>query len=98
MYTDLFPPGVQCAFLLVGTKIDLRDDAATIEKLAKNNQKPLSKEMGEKLAEELGAVRYIECSALTQEGVKNVFDEAILAALAALKTPKLRKKDKCSIM
>merc|ERR1711992_367357 len=27
-------------FLLVGTQIDLRDDAATIDKLAKNKQKP----------------------------------------------------------
>ena len=29
-------------FLLVGTQIDLRDDAATIEKLAKNKQKALT--------------------------------------------------------
>ena len=29
-------------FLLVGTQIDLRDDAGTIEKLAKNKQKPLT--------------------------------------------------------
>merc|ERR1711864_61295 len=53
-------------FLLVGTQIDLRDDAATIEKLAKD----------------LRAVKYVECSALTQKGLKNVFDEAILAALS----------------
>ena len=31
-------------FLLVGTQVDLRDDAATIEKLAKNKQKPISYE------------------------------------------------------
>jgi cell division control protein 42 len=53
-------------FLLVGTQIDLRDDAAIIEKLAKNKQKPLTLEMGEKLAKELRAVKYVECSALTQ--------------------------------
>ena len=53
-------------FLLVGTQIDLRDDAATIEKLAKNRQKPISYEQGEKLAKELRAVKYVECSALTQ--------------------------------
>ena len=52
--------------MLVGTQIDLRDDAGTIEKLAKNKQKPLSLEMGEKLAKELRAVKYVECSALTQ--------------------------------
>ena len=53
-------------FLLVGTQIDLRDDAATVEKLAKNKQKPITAEMGEKLAKELKAVKYVECSALTQ--------------------------------
>ncbi|KAH8040136.1 hypothetical protein HPB51_009392 [Rhipicephalus microplus] len=53
-------------FLLVGTQIDLRDDAATLEKLAKNKQKPISNEQGEKLAKELKAVKYVECSALTQ--------------------------------
>lgn len=53
-------------FLLVGTQIDLRDDVATIEKLAKNKQKPISAEQGEKLAKELKAVKYVECSALTQ--------------------------------
>ena len=53
----------------VGTQIDLRDDAATIDKLAKNKQKPLSLEAGEKLAKELRAVKYVECSALTQVSV-----------------------------
>ena len=58
-------------FLLVGTQIDLRDDASTVEKLAKNRQKPITCEMGEKLAKELRAVKYVECSALTQ--VRNQF-------------------------
>lgn len=59
-------------FLLVGTQIDLRDDVATIEKLAKNKQKPISGEQGEKLAKELKAVKYVECSALTQVSKKSV--------------------------
>ena len=50
----------------MGTQIDLRDDAATVEKLAKNRQKPITCESGEKLAKELRAVKYVECSALTQ--------------------------------
>jgi len=82
-------------FLLVGTQIDLRDDATTIEKLAKNKQKPLSVEMGERLAKELRAVKYVECSALTQKGLKNVFDEAILAAL---EPPEPVKKRRCALL
>ncbi|XP_039307844.1 uncharacterized protein LOC105202481 isoform X2 [Solenopsis invicta] len=82
-------------FLLVGTQIDLRDDAATIEKLAKNKQKAISSEQGEKLAKELKAVKYVECSALTQKGLKNVFDEAILAAL---EPPEPVKRRRCIIL
>ena len=53
-------------FLLVGTQIDLRDDQATVEKLAKNKQRVITIDQGEKLARELKAVKYVECSALTQ--------------------------------
>jgi cell division control protein 42 len=75
--------------------MDLRDDPATIEKLAKNKQKPITKESGERLARELNAVKYLECSALTQAGLKNVFDEAIIAAL---EPPKKDKKKKCLLL
>ena len=37
-----------------------------MEKLRRNKQKPISRLAGEKLKGELNAVRYIECSALTQ--------------------------------
>ena len=53
-------------FLLVGTQIDLREDTSTVDKLAKNKLKPISYEQGEKLSKELKAVKYVECSALTQ--------------------------------
>ncbi|KAM6336398.1 cell division control protein 42 homolog isoform 3-T5 [Alca torda] len=59
-------------FLLVGTQIDLRDDPSTIEKLAKNKQKPITPETAEKLARDLKAVKYVECSALTQSVVSYV--------------------------
>ena len=35
----------------------------------------MNAEQGKRLASELGAVAYVECSALTTEGMKNVFDE-----------------------
>jgi cell division control protein 42 len=66
-------PGVPC--LIVGTQIDLRDDSQVIEKLARQKQRPITNEQGDRLARELGAVKYVECSALTQKGLKNVFDE-----------------------
>ncbi|CAB5332350.1 unnamed protein product [Rhizophagus irregularis] len=72
-------PGVP--HLIVGTQIDLRDDPAVVEKLSRQKMKPVSVEEGERLAREIGAVKYVECSALTQKGLKNVFDEAIVAAL-----------------
>ena len=53
-------------FLLVGTQIDLREDTNTLDELAKNKLKPITPEQGEKLAKELKAVKYVECSALTQ--------------------------------
>jgi cell division control protein 42 len=66
-------PGVPC--LIVGTQTDLRDEAAVKEKLAKQKMTPVRKEDGERMAKELGAVKYVECSALTQYKLKDVFDE-----------------------
>jgi len=82
-------PSVPC--LIVGTQSDLREDQAYVEKLFKNKQKPIQTAQGEKMALDLNAVTYVECSALRQKGLKNVFDEAILAALDPPNTKKGRK-------
>ncbi|VDK26490.1 unnamed protein product [Taenia asiatica] len=47
------------------------------------------------LAKEINAIRYLECSALTQTGLKAVFDEAIRAVL--IPHTKLNKRT-CSIV
>ncbi|CAF4212218.1 unnamed protein product, partial [Rotaria magnacalcarata] len=54
---------------------------ADVELLAKSKQKPITREQGERAAKDYGAYAYIECSALTQENLKETFDTAILAAL-----------------
>ncbi len=77
-------------FVLVGTKIDLRTSLADVELLAKSKQKPITREQGERAAKEHGAYAYIECSALTQENLKETFDAAILAAL----TPSSSKRSR----
>jgi small GTP-binding protein len=79
-------------FILVGTKTDLRDDPKTIENLQKNQQKPITFAQGESAAKELKAVKYLECSALLNKGLKEIFDEAINASFnkgkASIKPPK----------
>jgi cell division control protein 42 len=70
-------PGVPC--LIVGTQVDLRDDPSVREKLSKQKMQPVRKEDGERMAKELGAVKYVECSALTQYKLKDVFDEVSTA-------------------
>ena len=78
--------------VLVGLQLDLRDDKETVEKLAKVKQEPITYEKGMKMAEEIRAFKYVECSALTQEGLKNVFDTAIAAAHGGLDTLKCKRK------
>jgi cell division control protein 42 len=59
----------------VGTQVDLRDDPVVEDKLKKQKLKAIRKEQGEEMAQSLGAVKYVECSALTQYKLKDVFDE-----------------------
>lgn len=64
--------------MIVGTQTDLRDDPSVREKLGKQKMSPVRREDGERMAKELGAVKYVECSALTQYKLKDVFDEVSL--------------------
>lgn len=72
-------PGVP--ILLVGTKSDLRNDGDTQRKLKEQNQTPVTHHQGVSLARQIQAVRYLECSALNQDGIKDVFSEAVRAFL-----------------
>ena len=53
-------------FILIGTQIDLRGDSTTNKQLSKCDKKPITSEQGWNLTRELGGVKYLECSALTQ--------------------------------
>jgi len=66
---------------LVGTKLDLREDPEKLESLKEKGLAPIATEQGEQLATDIKAVKYMECSALTQKGLKEVFDFAIKTVL-----------------
>lgn len=68
-------PGVP--IVLVGTKADLRGVKTMVDELKKNNEEPISVAQGEHMAQEIGAMKYIECSAKTQMNLSSVFEEAV---------------------
>ena len=86
----------QTPIILVGTKLDLRDDKETIEKLKEKKLQPIPTSQGLQMLKEIAGVKYLECSALTQKGLKQVFDEAIRAVLCPKKV--VKKKKTCSIL
>lgn len=63
--------------ILVGTKLDLKEDNDTVESLKQKRMAPVPYPEALKCQQDIGARKYIECSALTQRHLKLVFDEAI---------------------
>ena len=93
-------PGVPV--VLVGNKIDLREDPVVVEQLREQGLEPVSRVQGLELAKRIGAVRYLECSAKTQKGLKDVF----VTAAEVIVSPELyqprnehqKKKKFCSVV
>ena len=67
-----------------------------ISTLESKGQKLLTHEDGTRLAKQIGAVNYVECSAKTMENVNDVFDKAVRAVLNPPK--KKKKKVNCIIL
>ena len=65
------------------------------ERLLKKKERPVTYEEGVRVAKKIGAFKYVECSALNQEGLKDVFDEAILTVL---NKPKYKNSKDCVIL
>ncbi|CAF0721975.1 unnamed protein product [Adineta ricciae] len=83
--------------VLVGTKIDLLNDKQTIKTLLNRKLSPITTQKGASMAAEIGAVAYVECSALTQINLSRVFDIAIRAGLGRYPKIKQRKGPKCTL-
>jgi len=83
--------------LLVGTKVDLRDDPSFLETLGEKGLKPVSEEQGEQLAADIKALKYMECSALTQKNLRAVFDFAKKSFPFKKGKPTEAKRSGCTI-
>jgi Ras homolog gene family, member A len=77
--------------ILVGTFKDLRYAEPKTSDFCRSGQ-PVSTEEGKALCKKIGAYKYLECSAKTNEGVRDVFECATRAAL--LRRPKKNKKSR----
>ena len=90
--------------MLVATKKDLRDDPQAVQRLKLNGMDPTTYEQGAGLCREIGGARFIECSALTQENLKEIFDTSIRVVLDAMrkassgKSKKGKMQFRCAIM
>merc|ERR1711934_88780 len=63
--------------LLVGLKADLKNDDKIKEDLAKRNEEPVTEEAAKKMADKIEAKGYFETSAKNNQGVQELFAEAI---------------------
>jgi Ras-related C3 botulinum toxin substrate 1 len=85
--------------VLFATKLDLREDEQILKRLKERDQSPITSEMGKKLQQEVGAVGFGECSALTQKGLKEAFNLAIAAVFEPIKNETREKTKKpCLIL
>ena len=88
--------------VLAATKTDLRDDPIAISRLSERNMTPISSEQGKSLAKEIGAKYYLEVSAKTQHGVRDLFNDVVRSSRnynnLSLKPKKKSSKARCSIM
>jgi len=76
-------------FILVGTKEDLRGDD---EAPSDTGRRFVTYEEGKQLKAEISAESYLECSAITERGIKAVFDAAIKVVTEGSKRGQQRKK------
>ena len=62
--------------------MDLRDDNDTVLKLKEGGYAPISYPQGRQVMADIGAQSYVECSALTLEGIDSLFHDGVSSALS----------------
>lgn len=84
--------------ILVGTKLDIRDNKEHVKTMKERKRYPITKAQGLQMAKDIKAVSYVECSAMTRNGLKEVFDEAIRAVLYPKKEEPKKKWNRCTLL
>lgn len=82
--------------LLVGTKIDLRENRDALLELGSQGITPIKRDAGAKMSHKIRAVKYLECSALTQRGLRQVFEDSVRAVLYP--QPRQKRDRKCKVL
>ena len=82
-------------FLLIATKKDLRNDPATKASLARDKLEVIRPEQGKAMADKVNAYAYLESSAKSREGVREVF---LTATRAALQKKNKRRGGMCNLL
>lgn len=83
----------QVPIILVGCKLDMRDD-----KNISHAEEIVTTEMGQKMMETVGAVGYMECSAKTGKNVIEVFDLCVKHIMSPKVVVEEVKKGRTCIM
>lgn len=76
----------QAAVFLVGLKTDLRTNDECLRYMEQTGDHCVTKEEAQSVANEIGVRQYLECSALSGEGVDDLFERAVRASLVAKDT------------
>lgn len=84
-------------FILVGSKIDLRDDENYVKQHMDTQGKPITTAEGQALMKEIGAIEYFECSAKLNKGIHEIF-ERIVRLVINQKPKKAGNGGKCLIL
>ena len=78
---------------------ELKYDPGKMKRAELEGDKLMDREIGDKLARELGAVKYIECSLKTGRGAKILIDEIAFAGIGKMKDDEKRrnKRKRCVV-
>ncbi|KAJ3423556.1 gtp-binding protein rho5 [Anaeramoeba flamelloides] len=61
-------------YFLVGLKADLLQDENTRTQFQQRNIQPITDQEANEVKKQIGAIEYLKCSALTQQGLRELFD------------------------